>query len=589
MSHGTFRLSFTAICVTIIFLAGSGVKCADQPNVILILTDDQGYGDVAAHGNPVLQTPHTDRLHAESIRLADFHVAPMCSPTRGQLMTGVDAMRNGCTAVCQGRSMPQSGLPFMAEFFEESGYATAHIGKWHIGDSYPFRPQDRGFQYTLHHGAWGITSLADYWGNTYFDPVLNLNGEYKKYDGFCTDIFFDESMAWVDQQLSVDNKKPFFLYLATNTPHVPDQVAEEDAAPYREMGQYEGKPIHAEFYGQIANIDDNLGRLEEFLEERGLRENTILIYMTDNGTRSPKSQKIFNAGMRGKKTEIYEGGHRVPCFLRWPDAGLDQGRDIDQLTQVQDLLPTLIDLCELDPKDASFDGDSLAGLIRGEQEKLEARMLVVQYRTSGAKWDPAAVLWNKWRLVGPRELYDLRTDLGQRSNVAREHPDVVAAMTAHYDQWYAEAFPRFEEPRRIMIGSAKANPVMLYANDWVGGYCDNPGGLRAANTTGHWDVIVEEAGVYEFELRRWPFEAELPLAAAGEGVPFFEGKGARPIAKARLRIGQHEEVVETEPSDTRATFTVQLEAGENRIETFFLGDEDVVLCSAIYVKATRLE
>ena len=156
------------------------VHSNEPPNVIIILTDDQGYGDYSCHGNPILKTPNLDRLHAESVRLTDFHVAPMCTPTRGQLLTGMDAMRNGATGVCQGRSMVQSDIPTMANFFAKSGYATGHFGKWHLGDSYPFRPQDRGFQETLHHPAWGITSLADHFGNSYWDPYLRYVAEEAK-------------------------------------------------------------------------------------------------------------------------------------------------------------------------------------------------------------------------------------------------------------------------------------------------------------------------------------------------------------------------------------------------------------------------
>ena len=300
------------LCVSLFLLTCSVANAANKPNVILIVADDQGYGDLSCHGNPVLKTPNMDRLYAESVRFTDFHVAPMCSPTRGQLMTGRDAMKNGCTAVCQGRSMTRADIPTMADFFANSGYSTGHFGKWHMGDSYPHRPQDRGFQETLHHRAWGITSLADYWGNTYFDPVLNHNGTDKKYEGYCTDIFFNKAMQWIEQKSKID--QPFFVYLPTNTPHVPNVCAEKYSAPY--VGKYEGKPMPSEFYGMIANLDENLGKLEAFLTERKLSDNTILIYTSDNGTQSKQAQAIFNAGMRDKKTSVFEGGHRVPCFVR---------------------------------------------------------------------------------------------------------------------------------------------------------------------------------------------------------------------------------------------------------------------------------
>ncbi len=553
-----------------------------RPNVVLIMTDDQGYGDLSCHGSPVLRTPNMDRLHAESVRLTDFHVAPMCSPTRGQLMTGRDAMKTGCTAVCQGRSMIRTDVPTMADFFATSGYATGHFGKWHLGDSYPHRPQDRGFQETLHHRAWGITSLADYWQNGYFDPVLEHNGKDRKFEGYCTDIFFRHAMKWVER--CAGERKPFFLYLATNTPHVPNVVAERYSAPYR--GQYEGKPIPGEFYGMIANLDENVGKLEAFLKEKGLRDDTILVFLTDNGTQSRQAQQIFNAGMRDRKTSVFEGGHRVPCFVRWPAGPLKHGSDVDELTQVQDLLPTLIELCSLDAKNPRFDGVSLAPLLKGTASGLSDRKLVVQYRVSGKKWDPAVVMWKKWRLVGPKRLHNVSNDPHQDRNLAAQHPDVVRAMTAHYDAWHAEARALFDKPRWITIGSAASNPMMLYAQDWVGGYCDNRGGLMRATATGYWNVVVETAGVYELELRRWPVEADLPLAS---GISAGGRAGARPIAAAVVKVADATYDAKCRPEEAHATFRVRLQAGRTRLATAFLDARGRTLCSAIYVQATRLD
>ncbi len=568
-------------CASLIVVVNFAMAAADQPNVILILTDDQGYGDIAAHGNPVIKTPNIDRLHVESVRLADFHVAPMCSPTRGQLMSGRDAMKNGATAVCQGRSMIRTEIPTMADYFAGSGYATGHFGKWHLGDSYPHRPQDRGFEETLHHRAWGITSLADYWGNTYFDPVLDHNGVDKKFEGYCTDIFFGHAMGWIEQCEKED--RPFFLYLPTNTPHVPNLVAEEYSEPYR--GSYEGKPIPDTFFGMIANIDENLGRLEAFLKEKNLRDNTILIYMSDNGTQSEAAQRLFNAGMRDRKTSVFEGGHRVPCFVRWRGGALEHGRDVDQLTQVQDLLPTLIELCGLKADQPEFDGVSLAGLLKGTVAELPDRKLVVQYRTSGEKWDPAVVMWKKWRMVGPDRLYNLAEDPHQDRNVAEQYPEIARAMADHYDAWYAEAKTLFDKPRWITVGSEAANPTMLYAQDWVGGYCDNGGNLMRATATGYWNVIVDRGGVYELELRRWPVEADLPLSSGiGE-----DGKaGARPIAAANVQVEGANYTLDASPNDTQVTFRIKLKAGKAQLATALLDADDRTLLSAIYVKLTRL-
>ena len=550
-----------------------------RPNVIVLITDDQGYGDLSVHGNPVLKTPHLDKLHAESVRFTDFHVAPMCSPTRGQLLTGIDAMRNGCTAVCQGRSMMRSELPTMADFFAATNYATGHFGKWHLGDSYPHRPQDRGFQHSLHHRAWGITSLADYWQNGYFDPVLSLNGVDIKYEGYCTDIFFDEAMKWIDQR---SNKaEPFFLYLATNTPHVPNVCPPEYSEPYR--GKHQGKPMPDTFYGMIANIDDNVGKLDAFLKDRGLRNDTIFIFLTDNGTQSSGAKAIYNAGMRDKKTSVHEGGHRVPCFVRWPGGKLAHGRDIDELAQVQDLLPSLIDLCELRNSGRQFDGASLAGLLRGSQEQLPDRKLVAQYRVGGEKWNPAVVMWQKWRMTKPDVLYHIGRDPGQTTNVAREHPEVAEAMIAHYDAWHKQARPLFDKPRWITIGSTAANPMILYAQDWVGDYCDNRGGLFRGTGVGYWNIIVDRPGIYELELRRWPKESGLALNAA------FERRGGRPIAAANLRVGEANYTLDSKPGDSQVTFRIQIDkAGKTQLATHMLDAEDRTLCSAMYVTLTRL-
>jgi len=573
-----------AFLAAVIFLCAFLTGFAAQPNVVVIITDDQGYGDFSCHGNPVLKTPHLDRLHSESVRFTDFHVAPMCSPTRGQLLTGRDAMKNGCTAVCQGRSMMRADIPTMADFFLNSGYATGHFGKWHLGDSYPHRPQDRGFQTSLHHRAWGITSLADHWGNTYYDPVLSLNGVDRKYEGYCTDIFFNEAKKWIKAQKRAG--RPFFLYLPTNTPHVPNVCPEKYAKPYR--GTYEGKPMPAEFYGMIANIDENVGLFDSFLKAEGLRDDTILIYMTDNGTQSNQAKDIFNAGMRDKKTSVYEGGHRVPLFVRWPSGSLAHGKDIDELTQVQDLLPTLIDLCSLKLKQRPrLDGLSLGGLLTGKTHELPDRKLVVQYRVSGDPWNPAVVLWDKWRLVNGRQLYHVGRDVGQKTDVADQHPEVFKAMAEHYADWHREARPLFDLPRWITVGSRAANPMILYAQDWTGGYCDNRGGLTAATAQGYWNVVVENAGVYELELRRWPKESKKSLTEGWNG-PGDRSRSARPISAANVQVANSNYTLEAIPGDELVRFRIKLPKGKTQLATTFMDAEDRALCSAIYLYVHRL-
>ena len=344
-----------------------------RPNIIFVLTDDQGYGDLSCLGNPILKTPTLDGLHADSVRLTDFHVAPMCTPTRGELMTGQDALRNGATFVCMGRSLLRADLPTMADILADNGYHTGHFGKWHLGDNYPYRPQDRGFHETIHHPAFGITSAADYYGNDYFDDHYRHKDEIKQYRGYCTDVWFEEAMRWM--QGCHRRNEPFFAYIATNAPHGPLWVPDEYRQPYLDGIRRD----EASFFGMIANIDENMAQLEKFLLDNEIRDNTILIFMTDNGT--AMGEGIYNAGMRGRKTSLYEGGHRVPCFIRWPEAGLGGGRDVGGVTRGVDILPTLIDLCDLQAPDGwTCDGLSLAAHLRRPDRAVVDRMI------GGAVW-----------------------------------------------------------------------------------------------------------------------------------------------------------------------------------------------------------
>jgi len=551
----------------------------DKPNVIIVLTDDQGYGDLSCHGNPILKTPNLDKLHQESIRFTDFHVAPMCTPTRGQLLTGRDAMANGATFVCMGRSMIRNDLPTMADIFASNGYHTGHFGKWHLGDSYPHRPQDRGFLETIHHGAWGITSIADYFGNDYWDDTYRHNHQLEEYQGYCTEVWFDEAMKYMKTRHA--KKEPFFVYLPTNCPHSPHWVDDKYSEPYRQQGLDQKT---AKFFGQIANIDENMGRLLTMLDRTGIAENTLLIYMTDNGTVA--GHNVFNAGMRGRKTELWEGGHRVPCFMRWPAGNLGKPRDIDVLSQCQDILPTLTDLCHLEaPNSMVTDGISLAGLLRKKEKTVGDRMLVVRYGPDGrAKWE-CAVLWNKWRLVKGEQLYDVSTDPHQDKDIAAKHPDIAAAMRKHYEQWWAKTIPQFEQPRYIHLGSEEANLVMLYSSDWKGSYADNFKNLSEGNQIGYWDVLVERKGEYKVTLSRWHPSTDNALDAPIQGP---QGKGkAVPIAKARIKVGN---VDISQPSVTgqkEVSFSLHLEAGKIQLSTWFYDKDGKELCSAYYTLAER--
>ena len=565
----------------------------NSPNVIFILTDDQGYGDLSCHGNPIIQTPCLDGLHEESVRFTDFHVAPVCAPTRGELLSGLYAFRNGATFVAWGRSLLDPSLPTMADVFTANGYRTGHFGKWHLGDNYPYRPQDRGFQETINHPAWGITSVPDYFGNDYFDDSFQHNGVIEPFEGYCTDVWFEQAIKWIERQ----GDQPFFAYIATNAPHRPHWVPDEYRQPYLDQVDYEV----ASFYGMIANIDENVGKLDTFLAERGLRDNTILIYMTDNGTAT--GENVYNAGMRGKKTMLYEGGHRVPFFIRWPNGQLGKPRDIHDTAHGTDLLPTVIELCGLNtPEGVTFDGVSLAGcLLRGEST--DDRMLFVQYGHAQSQRDHyewertgqgnAAVLWNRWRLVDSEELYQLDDDPGQASNVADEHSDVVAKMRARYETWWDELGGNLDVYHSIPIGTESENPVRLSPCDWIGVFCDDQSHIRGCvMDSGLWQLHVARSGTYDVTLRRWPEESGLAISSPApvmEGVDgtLPEGK-ALPVVRAWIGIGDVEHEVDLGSDDHAVTFRIGLQEGPTTMQTWWLDKDGNRLAGAYYATVERI-
>ncbi len=558
-----------------------------KPNVIIVLTDDQGYGDLSCLGNPVLKTPNLDKLHDQSVRFTDFHVAPMCTPTRGQLLTGRDCLANGAMNVSSGRTLLRTDLPTMADLFAASGYRCGQFGKWHLGDNYPYRPQDRGFHETIYYPSSHIGSAPDYWDNDYFDDTYSHNGRREKFTGYTTDVFFGEALKWMRAQAAAG--KPFFCYLPTAAAHAPLFVPKKYSALYK--GQ---RPKVAAFFGMIANIDENMGRLDDFLRESGLWENTILIFMTDNG--GTAGVPIFNAGMRGKKIDLWDGGHRVPCFIRWPAGQLRAPGDLTELAEVQDILPTLVDLCRLrKPRQAQFDGLSLAGLLRGEREHLPDRTLVVQFsrmQSPAPEKGDAAVLWQRWRLVHNKELYDLSTDFGQGTNLITQRPDITARLRTQYDAWWSKVAPGVNEHRAITVGDSAEEPTQLSPADWEDSFFDQGAQIRSGlRRNGAWSLLVARSGTYEIELRRWAREAKTPIASALPPHPNPDGEFpagvALPIARARLMIGGVDQSCSVTPADDGVTFNVKLKAGPAELKTFFSDAAGAEICGAYYVYIHR--
>ena len=570
-----------------VFLAPSA-RAADpaRPNVILIMIDDVGYADFSCHGNPVIQTPNVDKLHKESVRLTDFHVCPMCTPTRGQLMTGRDCLANGAMNVSSGRTPLRRGIPTVADVFAGSGYKTGIFGKWHLGDNYPYRPEDRGFQETLWCKSWGMASAADYWNNDCFDDWYTVNGQPKQVPGYNTDVFFGQAMQWMKARK--EKKEPFFVYIPTTAAHGPHFVPDK----YRQLFKGQ-KPNVASFFGMIANIDENLGKLDAFLQAEGLRDDTILVFLTDNGGTTGVS--VHNAGMRAGKTTLYDGGHRVPCFVRWPAGKLRPAGNVPDLAQCQDILPTLIDLCGLQkPDTAPFDGASLAPLLRDDKQKLD-RILVVQYSripSPRPKKGEGCVMWQRWRLVEDKELYDLQADPAQKNNVIEKNPDVAKKLRAHYDQWWAKVEKGLDEFQPIHVGSDKENPVRLCPCDWQDMHCDQSAQVRRGEAkNAPWNVFVEKEGDYEITLRRYPAESGLAMAAGAPAQKVTDGElpacVALPVARARLRINDFDQTSPVKEGDKGVAFTVKLKPGKTQLHTALLDPAGKELCGAYYTEVRR--
>jgi len=592
------KTPLAVIAVVAALVAGRSVADDEPPNVVLVITDDQGYGDLSCHGNPVLKTPNLDRLYDESVRLVDYHVAPTCSPTRAALVTGHWTNRTGVWHTSGGRSLLLEGEVTIGRIFHDAGYATGMFGKWHMGDNYPFRPEDRGFSEVMRHGGGGVGQTPDFWDNSYFDGTYFHNSVPEPVTGYCTDVWFDYARRFIKAQKEAG--RPFLAYISTNAPHWPMHSPPEFAAPYEE--RFGTRVGH--FFGMIANIDHNVGRLRAFLAREGLAHNTILIFTSDNGTGA--GEKVFNAGMRGRKQSEYDGGHRVPLFVHWPAGGLVGGRDVEPITAHIDVLPTLIDLAGIaPPKGVVFDGRSIRPLLESRANPDDGswpdRILVTdsQRVVDPIKWRRSAVMTNRWRLVNGTELYDIKQDPAQQNDVAGTQPNVVARLKAFYEAWWAELKPTFQRIPAIYLGHEGENPVRLTSHDWIATKSTpwNQSLVRQAlddpSATGYWNVNVTAAGGYEIRLRRWPEEADTAIDALlppGTDVPgespfrASPGKAVQAV-NASVRIGDVTAEAPVEPGAKQVTLQMTLPAGKSRMRaTFTTGDGGTVGAYYAYVR-----
>jgi arylsulfatase A-like enzyme len=502
-----------------------------RPNILLILTDDQGYGDLGVHDNPKIKTPNLDKLARESVRLKCFYVSPVCAPTRASLLTGRYNFRTGVVDTYLGRALMRPGEGTLAQMLRAAGYRTGIFGKWHLGDNAPLRPVDRGFEEALVIKGGGIGQPSDPpGGGSYFDPILQHNGHARRYKGYCSDVFASAVLDF----LSAADKRPFFAYLAFNCPHEPLEAPERELSTYQETNldlrafPQLGQPIPPAFaaspetvarvYAMVTNIDANVGKVLRALDERGLTANTIVIFASDNGPAGVR----FNSGLRGWKGSVFDGGIRVPCYIRWP-GHFPAGHVIDRIAAHIDVVPTLLDACGVPvPAGVQLDGRSLLTLLRGLPDpSWPERTVFLQWhrgdepelgRAFAARAQTYKLLRPEpppgARKTQPLQLYDMEHDPYELHDVAASHPDVVARMYKEYVAWFADVSSDGFPPVRIEIGGGRENPTILTRQDWRG--------QRAGwelNDLGYWELDIVRPGRFDISLRlaprRFPTVAQL--------------------------------------------------------------------------------
>ncbi len=464
---------------------------AAKPNVVMILTDDQGWGDLSVHGNTNLATPKIDQLAQEGALFENFYVCHLCAPTRAEMLTGRFYGRTGVRGVSTGQERLNLDEKTIAQYFKEAGYATGAFGKWHNGMQFPYHPNARGFD-----EYYGFCS--GHWGH-YFSPDLDHNNKLVRGDGYVSDDFTNRAMQFMEK----NKDKPFFCYVPYCTPHSPMQVPDEFYDKFADMDpKMKNRDPNKEQLGMTRaalamceNIDWNVGRLVSKIDELGLADNTIVIYFADNGPNSFR----WNGDMKGRKGSLDEGGTRVPCIIRWPEH-IPAGRTIEPIAGAVDLLPTLLDFAGIKqefPK--PIDGISLKPLLTEKNAQAsEDRYLIASRRNQ------VSVRSQKYRLDADGKLYDITKDRGQRKDVSKEHPQVTAKLKEVAKRYRGEMLPN-EDKRPFTVGYSTNTPLPARDGNGHGGIKRSAGAPNCSyftnwkNTDGTitWDVEVSEPGEYE--------------------------------------------------------------------------------------------
>ncbi len=518
------RVSFVLLVLS--FVSENAISAPDErPNVVIIMSDDQGGGDYGFLGNEVIRTPNLDAMYKRSALLSNFYVSPVCAPTRASLMTGRYNYRTRCIDTYIGRAMMDPNEITIAEMLRDAGYQTGIYGKWHLGDNYPMRPMDQGFQESLVHRGGGIGQPSDPIGaeGKYTDPTLIKDGVETSMKGYCTDIYFNAAMKFMES--SVASEKPFFTYIATNAPHGPFHDVPEEL--YQEYMKVDFSPIMigkkrgtedktskfdrmSRIAAMITNIDENVGRLFEKLDKLGIRENTIVMYLNDNG---PNGMR-YVGNMRGMKTHVDDGGVRSPLIFHWP-AKVASDRTSDKLCAHIDLFPTVLDACGVAPPNVKIDGRSfLPLLLSGETDNWPTRQVVLQTHRGNVpqKFHHFAMHEDQWKLVHssgfgkesfegePKpQLFDLSKDPKQQNDLAASRPKVFDRLKNGYEAWFDDVSstrPNNYAPPRIVIGTENEKRTVLTRQDWR----HESGAPWGRDSNGFWLLEAPEAGKYKVQL-----------------------------------------------------------------------------------------
>jgi arylsulfatase A-like enzyme len=519
------------LCVCTLAAFAYSQEALRRPNVLLILADDQGYGDLSLHANPHLKTPNLDRLAGQSVEFKNFYVSPVCAPTRAALMTGRYPQRTGVRSVTNGYETMAADEVTMAELLKSAGYRTAIFGKWHLGETYPYLPGPQGFDEFI-----GFRT-----GHTdnYFDARLEHNGKPYPTKDYITDALTDDAIRFIDR----NRARPFLSYIAYNAPHTPLQCPEKYVAPYRAMGLPEKTAL---VYGMIANLDENVGRLLARLEELRLADKTLVIFMSDNGMiwgRDEKDRR-FNKGLRDQKFTVYEGGVRVPFLLRPPQAK-PQAHVVESVAAHIDVLPTALDYCRVKkPAGLRLDGASLRPLVEGRPKDWTARRLFLNYSLqtleTPAPYPGGVVFEGHYKMVNGKELYNLQTDPGEAKNLADAEPMRLAELDRAYRQWWTEiTAARGFGILPIQIGHRAENPVVIPMHLGRATGEIKFQGIRDFGRLGYHPVGVDGDWVTNWTSTRDQIRWELDVARAGryEAIAVLRCAAADSGSTLRLDFG----------------------------------------------------